>query len=420
MRVAALVLAFGVSPQDPPAPVVTALRGAKVYTSAGPPLEGAVLLIEGRTIAAVGKDVTIPPGARVLELGGKVVIPGLIDPSSRVCLAEGERGGGSAEQSVLDTLDRYREDWKEALASGVTVVGLDPPSAGPVNGLGAVVLLDSGRTVLRRGAFLKVTLGAGGGDSSSTAERHQLYQNLRQTFESARLYAESWEKYRKESSELEAKKKAAKDEGKPAPPEPAKPRKDPRLDILARTLDPKSPLSVRIEAHTSDSILLAIKLAEEYKLRAILEGATEAYRVAEPVQKSGLPVIAGPVYRYGPPQVESLRHTLGCAQALVRRGVHVSIASLGQEKSGPPGAGGTRFLMESAALAASRGLSRDEALSAITLQGARVLGIEASHGSLEKGKQADLVVLSGEPFDSETRVEKTLVAGVPAFERKNE
>jgi imidazolonepropionase-like amidohydrolase len=420
MSVVALVLALFATPQDPPATPVTALRGAKIYTGAGAPLEGAVLLIQGRTIGAVGKDLAIPPGARVLELEGKVIIPGLVDPSSRVCLAEGERGAGSAEQSVLDTVDRYRDDWKEALAAGVTVIGVDPPSLGPVNGLGAVLELDPGRSVLRREAFLKVTLGAGGGDSSSAAERHQLYQNLRQTFESARLYAESWEKYRKETSELEAKRKTAKDEGKPAPPEPAKPRKDPRLDILVRTLDPKAPLPVRIEAHASDSILLGIKLAEEYKLRAILEGATEAYLVGEPVQKSGFPVIAGPVYRYGPPQVEFLRHSLGCAQSLVRRGVPVSIASLGQEKAGSAGAGGTRFLMESAALAASRGLSREEALQAITLQGARALGIEASHGSLEKGKAANFVVLSGEPFDSETRVEKTFVAGVPAFERTRE
>jgi len=92
----------------------------------------------------------------------------------------------------------------------------------------------------------------------------------------------------------------------------------------------------------------------------------------------------------------------------------VAIGAFGDERAGQWGPGATRFLAESAAFAASRGLTREQALAAITLDAARILGIDKTHGSLEKGKAADLVVLSGEPFDPATRVEQTVIDGEPA------
>src|SRR6185436_8276549 len=99
---------------------VTVLRGAKVYTGAGAPIENAVLVLENGKIAAVGKDVPVPADARVIEVAGKTIIPGLIDPASRLFLPPGDRSPGSAEQTVLDALDLYQPDYREAVEQGVT------------------------------------------------------------------------------------------------------------------------------------------------------------------------------------------------------------------------------------------------------------------------------------------------------------
>ena len=411
MQLLALVLALSLQASEKSP--VTVLRGAKVYTGAGAPVESAVIVIDHGKISAVGKDVPVPADARVIDGTGKTVIPGLIDAASRLFLPPGERSPGSAEQSVLDALDLYQRDYREAVEQGLTTAYVGPPSAGVVNGLGAVIRLDAAHTVLLKDAALKLTLGASGGESSTALERYQSYPQLKQAFDSARQYVESWEKYRKDLAEHEAKK-AKKEESK----EPTKPKVDPRQEVMARALDPKGTLRVRIEVHTADAIVLALRLANEFKLRVVLEHATEGAAAAEAIAKAKAPVVAGPVFRIGGYSVDYLNHSVGTAAALVKAGVPVAIGSFGDERAGQWGPGASRFLAESAALAASRGLTREQALAAITIDAAKILGIDKTHGSIEKGKAADLVLLSGEPFDSGTVVEQTILDGAIVHTRR--
>jgi imidazolonepropionase-like amidohydrolase len=411
MRVLVL-LALALSPvaagQEKPAPKVLVLRGAKVYPGSGPALEHSTILIENGRISAVGREIPVPPEAAVIDASGKVIVPGLIDAASRLFLEPGDRAPGSAEQSVQDAIDRTSELYLEAVEQGVTAVYVGPLSTGPVNGLGGVLRPDRARTPVAKDAALKLSVGVAPGDTSTAAIRYESFLQIRQAFDAAKQYGEAWTKYRKDQAEFEQKKPA------PADAQAGKSQK-PKTELRLRALDPKERLQVRLEAHTSDAILLAIRLAQEYKLRAVLEGATEAWRVADAVKQSGLPVVVGPVIRTGAPSVDLIHHSTGCAAALVRAGVPVAIGSFGDE----PG-GATRFLADSAALAASRGLSREQALAAITIEAARALGIGSSHGSIEKGKAADLVVLSGEPFDRQTSVERTFVDGQTVFQRKGE
>jgi hypothetical protein len=395
--------------QEKAQPKIVALRGAKVYPGAGPPVEHATILVENGKISAFGKDIAVPPEAAVIDVTGKVIVPGLVDPASRMFLEPGDRGPGSPEQNVIDALDRTSDLFMEAVEQGVTAVYVGPSSTGSLNGLGAVLRLDRARTVLAKDAALKLSVGVAPGDTSTAAQRHESYAQIRQAFEAAKLYGEAWTKYRKDLAEFEQKKPAEPDK------KPPKPKTDARQEILLRALDPKALLTVRLEAHTADAILLALKLAEDYKLHAVLEGATEAWRVADAIKKAGLTVVAGPVIRTGPPSVDLLHHSTGCAAALSKAGVPVAIGTFGDE----PG-GATRFLAESAALAASRGLTREQALAAITIEAAKAVGIAKSHGSIEKGKTADLVVLSGEPFERQTVVERTFVDGQAVFQRKGE
>jgi imidazolonepropionase-like amidohydrolase len=406
MRVLALLLAFSVQASDKPAPKVTALRGAKIYTVSGAPLENATLVIENGRIAAVGKDVAVPADATVVDVAGKVIIPGLIDAASRLFLPPGERSAGSAEHNVLDAVDFYQRDYREAVEQGVTTVYVGPPSLGTVNGLGAVIHLDAAHTVLVKQAALKLTLGASGGDASTALERYQSYPQLKQAFEGARQYAESREKYRKDLADYE-QKKAKKEEAK----EPTKPKTDLRNEVLARALPGKTPLTVRIEVHTADAIALALRLADEFKLKVVLEQVTEGGAAAAAVAKSGVPAVVGPVFRTGPYPVDYLNHSVSTAADLAAAGVPVAIGSFGD-------VGASRFLAEAAAYAASRGLTREQALAAVTLGAAKILGIDGTHGSVDKGKVADLAVLSGEPFESGTVVERTWIGGDAVYPRR--
>jgi imidazolonepropionase-like amidohydrolase len=409
MRVLVLLALLAPSSQEKTHPKIIAVRGAKLYPGTEAPLEHGILLVEDGKIQAVGKDLAIPPEAVVVEAAGKVIVPGLIDAASRLFLEPQDRAPGSAEQRVLDALDRTSDLYLEAVAEGVTTIYVGPPSTGAVNGLGAVLRLDRPRTVLLRDAALKLSVGVAVGETSNAAQRYESYREIRQAFEAARQYGETWTKYRKDLSEWEQKKPQEADK------KPAKPRTDPRNEILLRALDAKQPLTVRLEAHTIDAIALAVRLVDEYKLAGVLEGATEAHHLADTLKKSSIPVVAGPVIRSGPPGVDQLHHTQESAAELLRGGVALAIGSFGEE----PG-GATRFLADSAALAASRGMTREQALAAITIDAAKILGIARTHGSLEKGKVADFVVLSGEPFERSTVVERTVMDGQTVFTRKEE
>jgi len=136
--------------------------------------------------------------------------------------------------------------------------------------------------------------------------------------------------------------------------------------------------------------------------------------------KEKIPVVFGPVFRYDMRRVDYLKHDPEGPALLAKAGVSVAIASHPDPAAGHHGGGASRFLLESAARCAGHGLPRDAALRAVTLEPARTLGIEASVGSIEKGKVADLVVLSGEPFEPGSRVERTMVDGAWVYQRKIE
>lgn len=414
MPLLALALSLFLQAEDPAQPKILALRGARIYTGSGAPLDAGVVLIEKGKIAAVGKDVPIPPAAQVHDVTGKVLIPGLIDAASRLFVPTGgERSAGSPEQRVIDGLDFFQRDAAEAVEQGVTTVYVGPLGVGAVNGLGAVVRLDAARSILEKEAALKLSLGASGGDTSSALERYQSYPQLKALFDAAKQYVEDGEKYRRD---LAAYEQAQKEKKTTDVKNPTKPKTDLRQEVVARCLDAKKPLTVRIEVHTADAILLALKLIEEFKLKAVLEYVTEGGEVAAAIAKAKVPAVVGPVFRFGNSSVDFLRHSPATASVLTKAGVPVAVASFADERAGALGPGATRFLAESAAYA-SRGLSREQALAMITIEAARILGIDKTHGSLEKDKAADLVLLSGEPFEPTTRVDRTWIDGVVVAQR---
>jgi len=416
----------------------------------------------------------------VIDATGLVVIPGLIDAGSSLFVSETDAGtSGSAEFDVLDAIDTFADRDREVVRSGVTTVLVRPLARGPAAGLAAVLHLvpgrDAARFVIKRTAAVKFTLGFSGGDTSSAAQRIQDAKAVRQLLEGAKTYKETWNKYRKDFAEYQTKKKQWDEEQKkkktdppktdppkteppksdppksdppksdppksdppksdppkgeqpkteppkPEPPKeeprkPSRPRVDPRNEALVKALDG---LPVHIEAHAADSIEQALEIAAEFKLKLVLEGATEAYAVADAIARAKVPVILGPVFRYGIPRVDYLNHTRACAASLAAANVEFAIGSFGSSAAGHAGPGADRFLMEAAASTVAHGLSRDRALRAITLDAAKVLALDRQFGSVDASKAADLVVLTGEPFDADTRVDRVLVAGETVYQRKLE
>ncbi len=396
-----LALLLSASLQEP----AVVYRGARIHPGEGPPVERGVLVVRGRVVEAVGVDVPLPDGARIVELPGKVIIPGLIDAASRAFLDPADRGPGSPEQEVVDGLDLYRDDGPQLLARGVTTVYVAPPGGGQ----GAILHLGRTPSVLKRQAALHLSISRPGELSTSSA-RLESYRQLVQQFEGARVHREVWEKHRKDRKDYETRLAAGEKNLK----EPPSPPRDPAKETLSRALDVRDPLPVRLEAHKADAIALALRLAEDFKLRLILEGATEAAELGEALAKAKIPIVVGPVLLYGPPGAELLRHHPGCAAALAGAGVSVlAIGGFGQD------AGPSRFLAESAGIAVSHGLARERALDAVTLGAARAVGLDAEIGSLKKGKRADFVVLSGDLFDARRVVVQVVVDGAAVYERRD-
>jgi imidazolonepropionase-like amidohydrolase len=188
------------------------------------------------------------------------------------------------------------------------------------------------------------------------------------------------------------------------------PPSNPKLEALGLALAKKVP--VLFAAHRADDLETALRLAHEFELTARLELATEAYRIADEVARSKVPVVVHPTMQRSAGSMETLHSHLCNAAILARRKIPLAI-STGFEGYVPK----TRVLRHEAAIAAINGLGHEKALSAITLDAARILGLEKTRGSIEKGKVADLVLYDGDCFEHATHVTYTIAEGRIVFDR---
>ncbi len=410
-----------------------------MHTGTGEVIPDGVMIIRGGKIDRVGPrgSTAIPDGLRVVSTEGKHVTPGFIDLHSRLFLGEGDLRdhGGAESRSVMDALDLFDPFWPLARAQGITTVAIAPGTSQGAGGLGAVLKLGATEAeVLRRESHFVAALGVSG-ERSTSAERLEQYYRLRGLSIAAQEYKKAWdvhwkavEKYNDElkkrleaEQKAEADKKGAKKDDKtgdmgdgkkpeapppapesaaPKPPERPKPPRAPAVDAgreaLLRALAGKLP--VFVEAHRRDDLEYAVLLKKEFGLKLVVLGATQGHLHAETIARADVPVAVEPALldRWA---LEYREHTEANAALLSSAKVTVALSS-----SGVGGLASRRLRIQ--ALAAVRGgLPREEALRAITSVPARLLGLEARIGSLEAGKDADFVVLSGEPMDARSRVE---------------
>jgi imidazolonepropionase-like amidohydrolase len=435
----------------------TAYTNAHIIPVSGAVIDRGTVLVTNGKITAIGAHVIIPANAQRIDLHGATVIPGLVDASSSLFLTEETlTGAGTADQNVLDGMDPFDKAALKVLARGVTTVYISPGSRGGVGGLGAVVKLQNAsssssptgagvfETTLKAKAGVHLALGLSTDGKSTSLDRIASYESIRSMFIGAQQYV-------KQQARAEEAKKAA---AKPLPPvddeeinapgtdaqtddeqgadesdadfaqrrqfgrgrggarpggAAAAPRAQPAQEVLAAAL--KGDIPVRIEAHRVDDILNALRLADEFKFKLVLEAPTEAGEagLASEILARHVGVVCTPILPDGPPQLETAHYNPRSVATLGNAGVNLAISA----RSGTGVA--SRFLSEDAGAAAGSGLKPDAALKAITLGAAQLLGVADRVGSLQVGKDADLVILSGSPWDPQTVVKRVVVNGVQVY-----
>ncbi|MEC7776276.1 MAG: amidohydrolase family protein [Planctomycetota bacterium] len=382
-----------------------AVRGKKIYTMAGPVVEDGVVIIREGKVAAIGRaaDVAIPAGFKVLEAA--VVTPGLIDARSVVGLAgyfnhkhdQDQLERSSPMQPELRAVDSYNT--REALIEWVRGYGVTTLHTGHAPGElisgQTMIVKTTGNTVedavMVPTAGISLTLGPGSlrGGGQSPGTRGKQMSMLRARLLEAKSYLESLEP-------REQKPEKAGEEEKNTPPVNL------GLAALASVLRKEVPLL--ITAHRAQDIATALRLKKEFDFRMILDGGAEAYLLTEELKKAGIPVIIHPsMARFNGALQNASFET---AARLKKAGLKVAMQS-GYESYVPK----TRVVLFEAAVAAANGLGFEGALELITTSAAEILGISDRVGSLAVGKDGDLALFDGDPFEYTTHCVGTIIEG---------
>ncbi|MCL4521580.1 MAG: amidohydrolase [Firmicutes bacterium] len=382
-----------------------AIVGGRVETiSHGPIVNGTVLVNDQGMISAVGSEVTVPSGTRVIDAHGQYVLPGFIDTHTHLGVhvdGQGWEGSDVNEMTSPTTpgvraLDGFHRDdpaLKDALAGGITTAWVTPGSGNVIGGQGATIRL-FGRSmadmVLKAPSGMKSAMGENpkrvyGKDGKFPQTRLGIAKALRQALVDADNYRN------RRAREAMA---------------------DRNLDheALALVLDRQIPL--RTHAHLADDIRTALAIGREFSLRQVIEHGTEADRVIDLLLEYGVAVSWGPAL-VSRVKVEVAARSFRVAGILSRAGVKVSIITDHPVVPIP-------YLVVSAALAVREGMEEAKALSAITLTAAEINGVADRVGSIEVGKDADLVIWTGHPFEIRSVVDKTLVKGVVVYDRNED
>lgn len=382
------------------ASATTAFTGATILPISDEPVENGVLVIEDEHIVAVGTadDVDIPGDAERIDLDGALIMPGLVDTHSHIGGVAGgdESGPIHPAARVLDSVDVHDSGLDRARAGGITSANLMPGSGHLMSGQTLYVKLRDGNTIGELAYRNEDGTYAGGmkmangtnpiGETPFPGTRAKSAALVRQRFVDAIEYARKIEQAGGDENEL--------------------PERNLANEALLQVLDGER--VVHFHTHRHDDILTALRLRDEFGFRIVLQHVSEAHRVAEEIAEAGAPVSLILVDSPGG-KLEAKNLNFKSPAILERAGVDVAFHTDDYITD-------SRLLLRMGAFGVRSGMSREEALEALTLAGARMLGLAERVGSLERGKDADFVILSGDPFSVYTRVLETWVEGRKVFD----
>ncbi len=384
----------------------TAYINARIIPIVGAPIEQGVLLIQNGKITAVGdaRTVRLSSDVTIVDLAGKTIMPGIVDTHSHIGGPAGADGTAPIQPDVriLDSVNVQAANIQRAQAGGVTVANVMPGSGH----------LDSGQTLylkLRDDAIkiddlliydkdgkymggIKFANGtnplrAGGGAFPGTRAKSAAL--VRDQFIKAAEYRDKVTKAGGDKTKL--------------------PPRDLAMEALVEVLDKKR--VVHFHTHRHDDIMTALRLQKEFGFRIVLQHVSEAWKVADEIAKAKAPASIIMIDAPGG-KLETMDVDYKNGVALEKAGALVGFHT-------DDGITDSRWFLRSAGVAVRAGMSRDKALYGMTMAGAIMLDMQDRIGSLEAGKDADFVVLSGDPLSIYTRVEQTFVDGKKVFDRTN-
>jgi len=380
-----------------------AIVGGRVVPVAGAPIDDGTVIVTDGTITAVGAGLPVPDGMPVVDAAGTFVLPGFIEAHGHVGVhEEGEGWAGSdtneltepvtAHVRALDAINPADLGFRDAIAGGVLAVNVNPGSGNPIGGQTAA-LKCWGRTVeemlLRAPAGMKSALGENpkrvyGERKQQPATRLGTAAVIRGALVDAANYL----------ARIDAEQHKPADERKPVD-------RDLKLEALGLVLERKIPW--RQHCHRADDIATALRIADEFGYDLVIDHGTEAHLLADILAAREIPVIIGPLFT-SRSKVELRNRSLDNPGKLAAAGVTIAITT---DHPVVP----INFLAHQAALSVKHGLDYEAALRALTINPARIIGVDDRLGSLEPGKDADLVLWSGDPLDVLSRVTRAFIDG---------
>ena len=382
------------------------IKNAKIFTMAGEVIENGSILVEDGKIKEIGTDLVAPLDAQVIDGEGKNVFPGFIDAHCHIGMWEegiGFEGADGNEMTdpitphlrAIDALNPRDEAFENAIKGGVTTAATGPGSANVIGGTFSVIKLHGNRIddmIVKETLAMKCAFG----------ENPKRVYNDKKMMPSTRMgTAAKLRETLAKTVEYRDKKVAAEGDASKMP------TYDMKLEAMLPVINKEIPL--KAHAHRADDIFTSIRIAKEFDVLLTLEHCTEGHLIADQLAKEGYPAIIGPSFG-NKSKFELNQKTFDTPGVLHKAGVKIAIMT---DSPVIP----LEYLPMAAALAHKAGLDEMEALKCISINAAEILGVEDRIGSIEVGKDADLVVWEGHPFDLQAKVAYTLVNGVVVYQR---
>jgi len=382
------------------------IKNGKVYTMAGRVLENGCILIKDGKIAEVTEQIAAPLGAEVIDAGGRMVLPGMIDAHCHLGMWEtaiGFEGDDGNEMTApvtahlrgIDGINPMDKSFTEARDAGVTTACTGPGSANVIGGTFVAVKTHGVRIdnmIVKDPLAMKCAFGENpkrvyNAQKKMPSTRMGTAGIMREALLKAKRYMEAIERAGDDASKL------------------------PTLDVQSEALIPvlRKQIPLKAHAHRADDIFTAIRIAKEFDLKITLDHCTEGHLIADELAKEGLPAIVGPSFGHRS-KYELTNMTFDTPSVLSEAGVKVAIIT-----DSPVNPLESLPLMAGMAVAA--GMDKLEALKAITINAAEIVGIADRVGSIEVGKDADIAIYDGHPFEIQSKSWKVLIDGKVVFSR---
>ncbi len=391
---------------------VYAIKGAKVYPVSGTPIENGTVIIRGGKIAAVGANVEIPADAQVIDASGLEVYPGLFDPFTQIGLNEigavsatvdiAELGDFNPELVAATAVNPASAHIAVTRASGITHViaapgvgGFDLPSAGVITGQASAFNL-AGWTMdemqIKRSIAMVIiwpSIETRSFDLATFRFKTKPYEEAKKDYDNKINELSDWLDRARHYAQT-------KEKGSPALFE-----RDLKLESMVPVVEGKLP--VLVVAGEARNIRNAVEFCSKQNLKMILADGSQAFKVKDLLKEKKIPVILGPVER--PPDEDDMAYDQQLTQPeeLHAAGIPIALSSFG--------AAFARRLSQYAGTAVAYGLPHDEALKAVTLNAAAMFGISDQVGSIEPGKNANIIVTNGDPLEIRTEVRYLFING---------